>query len=136
MEHYQIVTWPEVQSYMDKEGFSENSYLISDENGMEDFGPSAYFVNSEWLNPNKVSAKAKIYIVSTLAESSDDTPTDSHKAFSDFDKAMEYKDKEVKKYMDDKDIDEGDVINNFQTLYEWRSDSEAVTVCVEEQELV
>jgi stage V sporulation protein AE len=32
------------------EGFKENSYLINDEKGIEEFGSSAYFVNTKWLN--------------------------------------------------------------------------------------
>ena len=47
---YTVVTWPEIQMLMEVEGFRDNSYLINDEKGLEDFGSSAYFVNIEWLD--------------------------------------------------------------------------------------
>lgn len=47
---YVVVTWPDSQNLMEVEGFEDNSYLINDEKGMEDFGSSAYFVSVEWLN--------------------------------------------------------------------------------------
>lgn len=47
---YEVITWPEIQNYMDKEGFEENAYLVNDEQGIEDFGSSAYFVDVDWLN--------------------------------------------------------------------------------------
>lgn len=43
------ITWPDIQNYMDIEGFKENSYLINDDKGMEEFGSSAYFVSCSWL---------------------------------------------------------------------------------------
>ena len=42
-----VVTWPNVQKLM-VEGFAKNAVLIDDEKGLEDFGPSACFVNAEW----------------------------------------------------------------------------------------
>ena len=50
MGKYVVVTWPESQDLMDKEGFFENSYLVNDERGIEDFGSSAYFVDEDWLD--------------------------------------------------------------------------------------
>jgi hypothetical protein len=50
MGKYVVVTWPNSQELMDKEGFAENSYLVNDEQGLEDFGSSAYFVDEEWLD--------------------------------------------------------------------------------------
>ena len=47
MTTYIVVMWPEVQLLMDLEGFKEHSYLISDEQGLDDFGSSAYFVETE-----------------------------------------------------------------------------------------
>lgn len=47
---YVPICWPEIQYYMDEPGFEENSYLINDEQGLEDFGSSAYFVDEDWLN--------------------------------------------------------------------------------------
>ena len=49
MGKYVIVTWPESQDLMEKPGFRENSYLVNDDKGIEDFGSSAYFVDEEWL---------------------------------------------------------------------------------------
>jgi len=48
--NYAIITWPFIQHIMDIEGFEEHSYLVNDEKGLEDFGPSAYFVHADWLN--------------------------------------------------------------------------------------
>lgn len=48
-ETYEIVCWPDVQLLFSKDGFKQNAYLINDEKGLEDFGSSAYFVNSDWL---------------------------------------------------------------------------------------
>lgn len=53
MTTYTVVTWPEVQLLMDLEGFKEHSYLINDEQGLNDFGSSAYFVETEWLSKNQ-----------------------------------------------------------------------------------
>lgn len=47
---YVIIQWPEIQYFMELEGFKENSYLINDEKGIEEFGSSSYFVNTKWLN--------------------------------------------------------------------------------------
>ena len=47
---YIVVQWPEVQELMDKEGFKENSFLVNDPLGLDEFGSSAYFVSTEWLN--------------------------------------------------------------------------------------
>lgn len=47
---YVVVTWPDSQDLMEVEGFEDNSYLISDEREIRDFGPSAYFVDVKWLN--------------------------------------------------------------------------------------
>ncbi len=48
-----VIEFPEIQKYMDMDGFEENSYLVSDEKGLEDFGSSAYFVSLEWINNQK-----------------------------------------------------------------------------------
>ena len=53
MTTYTVVMWPEVQLLMDIEGFNEHSYLINDEQGLNDFGSSAYFVEIEWLSKNQ-----------------------------------------------------------------------------------
>lgn len=47
---YIVVTWPETQMLFEMEGFRENAYLINDDQGLTDFGSSAYFVNKEWYD--------------------------------------------------------------------------------------
>lgn len=49
MSKYIVVLWPEVQDLMELEGFKEHSYLINDDQGLSDFGSSAYFVDEQWL---------------------------------------------------------------------------------------
>lgn len=51
---YIVVTWPYIQELMEIEGFKENSYLINDNKGMEDFGSSAYFVDKTWYQYAKI----------------------------------------------------------------------------------
>ena len=46
---YEIVTFPEVQSLKEKAGFEEHSYLLNDAKGLDEFGPSTYFVDTDWL---------------------------------------------------------------------------------------
>lgn len=50
MSKYVVVSWPDSQNLMEREGFRENSYLVNDDKGIEDFGSSAYFVDEDWLN--------------------------------------------------------------------------------------
>lgn len=135
MALYEIIQWPQVQDLMDKEGFHENSYLVNDEQGINQYGSSAYFVKREWLDKTIEAPKQKVYIVSTLTESREYEPSDYHKVFANFFDAISYKKGQVEECMCGKNADSGDVINDFQTLYEWRSDKEAVTVCIEEHEL-
>jgi hypothetical protein len=49
-DKYEIIVWPEIQELMELDGFEDNSYLINDEKGLEEFGSSAYFVNTKWLD--------------------------------------------------------------------------------------
>ena len=46
---YEVVCWPCCQSLFNQPGFNENSILINDVRGLEDFGSSAYFVEADWL---------------------------------------------------------------------------------------
>ena len=46
---FEIVRWPDVQFLMDKPGFRENSHLINGIEGINEYGSSAYLVNSAWL---------------------------------------------------------------------------------------
>lgn len=45
----EIVTWPDIQYYMEKPGFRANSALINDDYGLDTYGSSAYVINKEWL---------------------------------------------------------------------------------------
>ena len=49
-DDFVIIQWPEVQDLMDKEGFDTNASLANDEWCLEKYGPSAYFVNKQWLS--------------------------------------------------------------------------------------
>ena len=133
MALYEIIQWPEIQALMEKEGFQDNAYLINDEQGLSEYGSSANFVNKEWLNKATDAPKQKVYIVSTLTESQDDAPSDYHRVFANYFDAVHYKNGEVEECMCSKDTNDGEIINDFQTLYEWRSDTVAVTICIEEQ---
>lgn len=50
MDKYIVIQWPEIQDIMELEGFRDNSYLINDEKGLKEYGSSAYFVNTKWLD--------------------------------------------------------------------------------------
>lgn len=43
-----IVTWPDSQMLMGKQGFYDNCSLINSERGLEEFGGSAYLVDEDW----------------------------------------------------------------------------------------
>ena len=47
-ETFIIITWPEIQDYIDKPGFEENSCLINEEPFFSEYGSSAYFVRESW----------------------------------------------------------------------------------------
>ena len=59
--NFEVVCWPESQMYMELDGWEDNSYLVNDEHGLDDFGSSAYFVNSEWLK----NANDKLTLIDT-----------------------------------------------------------------------
>jgi hypothetical protein len=48
MEDYEIIGWPEIQYFMDIEGFDDNATLI-EENDAMDIGSSTYLVYKDWL---------------------------------------------------------------------------------------
>lgn len=48
MEDFEIIEWPEIQYYMEIEGFRENSSLIEPNNNIG-IGSSTYLVSTEWL---------------------------------------------------------------------------------------
>lgn len=49
---YNVVGWPEIQDFMDLEGFAENSYLINDQEGLDIYGSNSYVIHTAWLNEN------------------------------------------------------------------------------------
>lgn len=59
-DNYVVVAWPDSQYLMELEDFKNHSYLVNDDQGMQDFGSSAYFVEKNWLN--KVKSEFKICI--------------------------------------------------------------------------
>lgn len=48
MEDFEIIEWPEIQYYMEIEGFRENSSLIEPNDNIG-IGSSTYLVSTEWL---------------------------------------------------------------------------------------
>lgn len=49
MYTFKIIGWPEIQNLLNKPGFEENSQLVNQDNLVEIYGPSAYFVFEGWL---------------------------------------------------------------------------------------
>ena len=47
---YIIIAWPESQKLMELEDFENHSYLINSEEGIYNFGNSAYFVEKDWYD--------------------------------------------------------------------------------------
>lgn len=47
MEDYEIIGWPDIQAYMELEGFEDNSTLITPNDNMG-IGSSTYPINKEW----------------------------------------------------------------------------------------
>ena len=48
MDTFIVITWPEIQDFMERPGFEENSLLINDGILYEEYGDSAYMVRKEW----------------------------------------------------------------------------------------
>ena len=49
-EGLEIVTWPDSQMVMERNGFRDHSWLINSEEGLDLYGSSAYVVETEWYN--------------------------------------------------------------------------------------
>jgi len=49
---YVILVWPDSQNIMGIRGMRENTALINDDKGLEEFGSSAYVVSKEWYENN------------------------------------------------------------------------------------
>lgn len=48
-DDYIIIDWPDIQHYMDLEGFEENSSLLTPNDNMG-ISSSTYLINKEWYN--------------------------------------------------------------------------------------
>ena len=48
MKDFEIIEWPEIQYFMEQEGFDDNATLI-EPNGYMGIDSSTYLVNKEWL---------------------------------------------------------------------------------------
>jgi len=48
MENYEIIGWPEIQAFMDLDGFGENATLIEPNDSMG-IDSSTYLVDKDWL---------------------------------------------------------------------------------------
>ena len=49
MEDYEIIEWPDIQAFMDLDGFNENTTLI-EPNEYMGIDSSTYLVDKEWLD--------------------------------------------------------------------------------------
>ena len=49
MKDYEIIGWPDIQVYMELEGFEENSTLITPNDNMG-IDSSTYLINKEWYD--------------------------------------------------------------------------------------
>ncbi len=45
-----VVTWPDIQIYMDFKEFRDNSILINDGALYDEYGDSAYLVRQSWID--------------------------------------------------------------------------------------
>lgn len=48
MEDFEIIEWPDIQTFMEIDGFEENSALIEPNENIG-IGSSTYLVSKEWL---------------------------------------------------------------------------------------
>lgn len=48
LDYFEVVQWPDVQSYMGQPDFTENSQLI-DGDMYDKYGDQAYLVNKAWM---------------------------------------------------------------------------------------
>jgi hypothetical protein len=49
MDDYEIIGWPDIQAFMDLDGFNENATLI-EPNEYMGIDSSTYLVDKEWLD--------------------------------------------------------------------------------------
>lgn len=56
---YILIEWPEVQELMSYDDFDCHAHLVNDEGWIDQYGPSSYFVEEDWLK--KVKEMLRIY---------------------------------------------------------------------------
>lgn len=56
MKDYEIIEWPDVQAFMELDGFKENVTLIEPNESMG-IGSSTYLVKKEWLDSLEVEVR-------------------------------------------------------------------------------
>lgn len=56
MEDYEIIEWPDIQAFMELDGFEENVTLIEPNESMG-IGSSTYLVKKEWLDSLEVEVR-------------------------------------------------------------------------------
>lgn len=49
-DDYVVVQWPEIQYYMDEEGFDQHACLANSDEFIDIYGSSAYFISKPWLD--------------------------------------------------------------------------------------
>lgn len=50
---YVLIEWPEVQELMSYDDFDCHVHLVNDEGWIDQYGPSSYFVEEDWLKKLK-----------------------------------------------------------------------------------
>lgn len=68
MHDFIVVTWPDIQFLMDIDGFEQNSHLVNDENLIDEFESSAYFVRKSWLDMVENSYRLQLIDIELEAE--------------------------------------------------------------------
>ena len=53
MKDYEIIGWPDIQAYMELEGFEENSTLITPNDSMG-IDSLTYLINKEWYDSVRI----------------------------------------------------------------------------------
>lgn len=49
-DRFIVITWPDIQYFMTKDDFEDNSCLICNDIFLEQYGSSCYFVRESWAN--------------------------------------------------------------------------------------
>ena len=56
---YEVITWPDIQAYMELEGFEDNACLADAHWCVREYGSSAYFVRKSWLESLSLNDRVK-----------------------------------------------------------------------------